>query len=217
MGQITEYLTNAIVEGQLIGGERLVENELQRRFGVSRAPIRESFRILEKNGFLVTYQRKGTYVRKITKKEIVEHFPIRGVLEGFAARLAIPHQKPEDIEGMELALAGMTEAAEKNDPKSYSKSHGLYHRILIHTCKNDTLIELITNLRHRAVWFWFSALYVQQSFEYAIRVHREILDLFINKDADQLETVVKEHILYAVDKYLMYLSTIIEGEKAVNL
>jgi hypothetical protein len=48
-------------------------------------------------------------------------------------------------------------------------------------------------------------------------VHREILDPFINKHADRLETALKEYILYAVDKYLTYLTTITEGEKAVNL
>jgi DNA-binding GntR family transcriptional regulator len=74
--QITDFLTNAIIEGKLIGGQRLVENELQRTFGISRAPIRESFRILEKNGLLVNIHRKGTFVRKITQKDVEENFPI---------------------------------------------------------------------------------------------------------------------------------------------
>jgi DNA-binding GntR family transcriptional regulator len=59
--QITEFLTNAILEGRLQNGQRLGENELQRQFGISRAPIKESFRILEKNGLIVITPRKGTY------------------------------------------------------------------------------------------------------------------------------------------------------------
>jgi DNA-binding GntR family transcriptional regulator len=65
--QITEFLTQAIMDGQFESGERLVENELQRRFGVSRSPIRESFRVLEKKGLVNNVPRKGTYVRKISR------------------------------------------------------------------------------------------------------------------------------------------------------
>ena len=79
------------------GGERLVENELRRSLGVSRAPIRESFRILERDGFITRVPRKGTFVRKITKKDIEENFPIRASLESLAAKLAIPHLSSGDI------------------------------------------------------------------------------------------------------------------------
>ena len=54
--QITEFLTGAIVDGWLKGGQRLGENELQRKFGISRAPIRESFRILVKKGLVTTIE-----------------------------------------------------------------------------------------------------------------------------------------------------------------
>lgn len=57
------------MEGKLRGGERLVENELQRTFKISRGPIREAFRILKKNGLIVTIPRKGTFMRKIIQKD----------------------------------------------------------------------------------------------------------------------------------------------------
>lgn len=205
--QITEFLTNAIIEGRLIGGQPLVENELQRRFGISRAPIRESFRILEKNGLVTAVPRKGTFVRKVARKDIEENFPIRASLESLAARLAIPNLTPEDTEEMGSSLLRMTEEARKNDFKSYLKYHSNFHDIFIHASKNDTLIEILENLRRQAIWFRFSYLYVQESFEYAIRVHREILDLFVKKDADRLEALVKEHILIALDRFLQFLAS----------
>ena len=64
--QVMEFLSNAIIQGRFKGGERLVENDLQRRMGISRGPIRESFRILEKNGLVTIIPRKGTFVRKIS-------------------------------------------------------------------------------------------------------------------------------------------------------
>jgi len=203
--QITEFLTNAIIEGRLENGQRLVENELQRRFGISRAPIRESFRILEKKGLVNIIPRKGTFVRKITQKDIEENFPIRACLEGLAARLATSNMESKDIKGMELALSRMTEEAKNNNFKSYFKYHNEYHEIFINASRNDTLIEIIENLRRQAVWFRFSYLWHQENFEYAIRVHREILDLFIKKDAERVEALVKEHILIALDRFLQFL------------
>lgn len=205
VGQITDFLTNAIIEGRLESGQRLVENELQRKFRISRAPIRESFRILEKNGLVINIPRKGTYVRKITQKDIEENFPIRASLESLAARLAIPNLKSKDTNRIESALSRMTEEARNNNFKSYFKYHNEYHEIFINASRNDTLIEIIENLRRQAVWFRFSYLWHQENFEYAIRVHREILDLFIKKDAGRVEALVKEHILIALDRFLQFL------------
>lgn len=205
--QITEFLTQAIMDGQFESGERLVENELQRRFGVSRSPIRESFRVLEKKGLVNNVPRKGTYVRKITQKDIEENFPVRANLESLAARLALPHLQPQDIEKMESAFSRMSEAAKNNDFKSYLKYHTQYHEIFIRASGNDTLIDILENLRNQAIWFRYSYLYVQESYEYAIKVHRKILDYFIKKDADHLEPLVKEHILIALGRFIQFLAS----------
>jgi DNA-binding GntR family transcriptional regulator len=205
--QITEFLTQAIMDGQFESGERLVENELQRRFGVSRSPIRESFRVLEKKGLVNNVPRKGTYVRKITQKDIEENFPVRANLESLAARLSLAHLQSQDIEKMESAFSRMTDAAKHNDFKSYLKYHTQYHEIFIRASGNDTLIDILENLRNQAIWFRYSYLYVQESYEYAIKAHRQILDYFIKKDADPLEHLVKEHILIALDRFIQFLAS----------
>jgi DNA-binding GntR family transcriptional regulator len=205
--QITEFLTHAIMDGQFESGGRLIETELQRQFGVSRSPIRESFRILEKKGLVGSVPRKGTFVRKITQKDIEENFPIRANLESLAARLALPHLNAQDMEKMESAFSRMKEAAKNNDFKSYLKYHTQFHDIFIRASGNDTLIEILENLRHQAIWFRYSYLYVQEAFDYAVRVHRKILDFFIKKDADRLEAQVKEHILIALGRFIQFLES----------
>jgi DNA-binding GntR family transcriptional regulator len=205
--QISEFLTQAIMDGQFESGERLVENELQRRFGVSRTPIRESFRILEKKGLIHAVPRKGTYVRKITQKDIEENFPVRANLESLAACLALPHLTLTEIGKMKTYFSKMTEAAQNNDFKSYLKYHTQYHDVFIQASRNDTLIEILENLRSQAIWFRYSYLYVQESYEYAITVHRKILDYFIKKDAGRLEALVKEHILIALNRFIQFLES----------
>jgi DNA-binding GntR family transcriptional regulator len=205
--QIAEFLTNAIIDYRLKNGQRLVENELQREFKVSRAPIREAFRILEKNGLVVIFPRKGTFVREISRKDIEELFPIRAWLERLAAQIATSHLEPQDIEAMKLALLGMTEAAKKKDFKSYFKHHLKFHETFINASKNDTLIGMLENVRRQALWFRFSYLWHEENFEYAGRAHGEILDLFIRKNADSAGILVEQHILIAMKEFLRFLAS----------
>jgi DNA-binding GntR family transcriptional regulator len=204
--QITEFLTNAIIEGRYKSGQRLVENELQRKFGISRAPIREAFLILEKNGLVTNIPRKGRFVRKISKEDIEENYIIRADLESLAARLAVSHLGREDIESMESALANMTEAAGKSDFKSFSQYHYQYHEVFIKGSKNNTLKEILENLRLQTIWFWYTypTAFPEYSFEYLIQVHREILDLFIKKEAEKLQDLVKKHILIGLEGILRF-------------
>ena len=101
----------------------------------------------------------------------------------------------------------MSAAARNNDFKSYLKYHSQYHDLFIRASRNDTLIEILENLRSQALWFRYSYLYVQESFEYAVTVHRKILDYFIKKDADRLEALIKEHILIALNRFIEFLES----------
>ena len=67
--QVSHILMEAILEGVLRGGDQLVEVELQKQFGVSRSPLREAFRDLEKKGLVVIIPRKGTYVKQVNRKD----------------------------------------------------------------------------------------------------------------------------------------------------
>jgi DNA-binding GntR family transcriptional regulator len=162
---------------------------------------------LEKKGLIQNIPRKGTYVRKITQKDIKENFPVRANLESLAARLALPFLTSPDIEKMETSFSRMSEAGRNNDFKSYLKHHTQYHDVFIRASRNDTLIELLENLRNQAIWFRYSYLYVQESYDYAIKIHRRILDDFIKKDSDHLESLVKEHILIALDRFVQFLES----------
>jgi len=210
--QITDFLTNAIIDGQLKSGERLVESDLQRRFKISRSPIRESFRILEKNGLVVSVPRKGTHVREISRKDITENFPITANLEGLAARLALPHLESKDIKKMESALLKMEEAAVKNNFRSYLKNHYDFNDTFIIASKNDALIQILANLRNQILWFRYHNFYVGESYDYAIKVHRQIFELFVEKDADRLEALIKEHAFVLLDKFLSLIEKELEGK-----
>lgn len=85
---VSETLRQAIQDGVLKPGERLMEIPLAEELGVSRTPIREAIRKLELEGFVVMVPRRGTYVANISLKDITQVFEIRSALEELAAGLA---------------------------------------------------------------------------------------------------------------------------------
>ena len=79
---VYQRLRSAIIGGQLEQGERLVETLISENMGVSRTPVREAFRQLEIEGLAENIPRKGTIVKGISKKDIIEIYEIREMLEG---------------------------------------------------------------------------------------------------------------------------------------
>jgi len=206
--QVAEFLTKAILEGRYKSGQRLVENELQRKFGVSRAPIREAFFVLERNGLLTNIPRKGRFVRTIKEKDIEENFVVRAHLESLAVRLAVPHLGPDDFNKMDSALSAMMLAAKGNDFKTYYKFHYEFHGIFIRASRNDTLIRMLEDLRYQTIWFQYSHPSPQERpYDDLISVHRHILDLFMKKEIDELEHLVKKHILVSLEGLLRHLAS----------
>ncbi len=205
--EVAETLAKAILEGVFKGGEQLVEMKLQRQFGISRSPLREAFRVLEKKGLVVIVPRKGTFVKAITPKDIEDNFPVRAVLEGLAAREAHARMTSEHLETLEKCLDGMREAAKKQDPMEYMEHHIRFHETFIEASGNQVLIKLLTNLRMHSLWHRFSYKYYKEDFHKSLAVHQEILDLFKDQGADkqELEKVVRDHIQVALGRFLAYL------------
>lgn len=204
--QIADILTRAILEGELKSGSQLLENDLQKHFGISRSPLREAFRELEKKGFVDIIPRKGTFIKKITKKDIQENFPIRAVLEGLAAKIAFVNMTDVALTQMGKSLDKMKAAVEKKNIKSYYTNHRNFHEIFIKLSKNELLQSLLQNLRMQSLWHMFSYKYYQEDMEKSLQYHQRILKFFqdANTDPDGLEDLVKHHINVALQQFLNY-------------
>jgi len=200
--QISKVLTEAILDGALEPGTQLVEMELQQQLGISRSPLREAFRDLEKKGLVVIMPRRGTFVREITPRDVKEHFPVRATLEGLAARLAHGNLSREDLAKMRSALEQMEQAGHDHDREAYRRNHQVFHDIFIDASGNRLLTDLLQNLRMHRLWYFVSYRYQKLDFHMAIDVHKKILNLFEQKTSDshELEHLVKFHIEDALEK-----------------
>ncbi len=205
--QVSRILTEAILEGLLKGGDKLVEAELQKKFNISRSPLREAFRDLEKKGLVQIIPRKGTYVKRITRKDVEDNFPVRSALEAMAAAEA--HKKMTDKEKREIAdaLENMEIAVEQEDTKQYWKYHLRFHECFIRACGNEVLINILKTLRMHSMYYRFAYQYYQEDLKGFLDTHKRINELFQNPHADQSEIteLVKNHIEIAHERFLVYL------------
>ena len=202
--QIARSLKDDIFTGKLRGGDQLLEERLKNEFGVSRTPLREAFRLLEKDGLIEIQPRKGAFVRRIKRQDIEENFPVRAILEGLAARLAYPNFIQQDIEETEEVFEYMKEAAKKQNFRDYSMYHVVFHEIFINASKNETLITFLRNLRMHTLWHRYTYQYYKKDFRNSLMIHRKIIDLFKEKKVspEEIEKVVRQHIEIALGPFL---------------
>jgi len=211
--QIAKALRDDILTGNPKGGDQLLEDKLKNEFGISRTPLREAFRVLEKEGLVEILPRKGTFVRRISRQDIEENFPVRAILEGLAARLAYTNYTQQDIHEMEEIFDHMKEAVQRKDFIDYLKHHITFHEIFINASKNETLIALLHNLRMHTLWHRYTYHYYKEDFRNSLKIHRQIMDLFKEKKVSQeeIEKVVRQHIEVYLGPFLAAMEKL-EGE-----
>ena len=196
MGQaISENLVQAIMDGVLKEGEQLVEAELQKLFGVSKSPIREALREVEKIGFVEIKPRRGAFVKAITRRDIEENFRVRSVLEALAAREAYTAMTPAERAEMAACLEHMRRAVRDKDPERYWEYHRRFHDSYLLASHNQTLIDILQNLRMRNTWYRFARQLYTGDLQVDFAPHEEIYAHFQKRDIsdEALEAIMRRH------------------------
>jgi len=127
----TRRLRHEILSGALAPGERLIEEQLTQRFGISRAPLREALRSLGQQGLVEHLPRRGARVTELTGSDVDELFGLRDVLERYAVETALPPSGAHDMSALAKALEGMASAVRLDDPLSENEAHRRFHLALV--------------------------------------------------------------------------------------
>ena len=192
---ISERIVDAIMSGTLKEGEQLIEAELQKLFGVSKSPIREALREVEKMGFIVIKPRRGAFVKAITHRDIEENFRVRSVLEALAAREAYVAMTEAELSEMSASLENMRRAVRDNDPERYWECHRRFHDSYLLASHNHALIEILQNLRMRNTWYRYARQLYTGDLQVDFAPHVEIATHFLKRDIseDALEAIMRRH------------------------
>ncbi len=208
VGQLTHDLSEAIVKGTLSPGRRITESELENWFGVSRAPIREALRLLQGDGLIEVDDYKRKYVRRITKKNLAEVFPIIACLEGLAARLAAPVINGDQIRTLIDLNERMRHAYFEAGYEQCSHLNHEFHRVYIKAVDSEILNRTIKSLTNGISWLLLTNICYADSetIPVSIEEHEGIIEAFEAKDAERAEQTVRAH-LTRVYQWLLRYST----------
>src|ERR1700722_12409438 len=127
-GRVERAVAEWIFRGELTAGQKLTEQEVAERLGVSRGPVREAFRALADVGLLQIEQNRGAYVRKINFEEAIEIHDIYSALEELAARSAARQLSGAQIEELKELVESMDAAAEAEDLDRYYALNLSFHQ-----------------------------------------------------------------------------------------
>ncbi len=144
---VFNHLREAILSGELKPGERLMENQLAEKIGVSRTPIREAIRKLELEGLVEMVPRKGAQVASMSKKDIQNVLEVRAALEQLAVRLACRSMTQDMLIKLKEINAKFTEAVNVQNIQKLAEYDVEFHDVIFTIANNDKLTQIINNLR----------------------------------------------------------------------
>lgn len=144
---VYDSLKESILNGSLKPGERLMESKIAEELGVSRTPVREAIRRLEKEKYVKMVPRKGAYVEDLTMEDILEVLEIRIVLEGLAAELAAKNISEEDKDKMKNNIEKFDSASDKLDRKELVILDEKFHKLIYTASGNSKLKDIVKELQ----------------------------------------------------------------------
>jgi DNA-binding GntR family transcriptional regulator len=192
-----DAIKSAITEMDIYGrpGEiRLDERQLSQDLGVSRTPIREALSVLEQEGFVRSVPRRGIYVVRKTKREVIEMITVWAAIESLAARLAAERASESDLRALRELFTQFEENPSEHISE-YSQANMAFHKAIIRMGGCALMSELTDNLfiHMRAV----RAVTMRQAnrARRSIRDHMNIISALEKRDPDLAERLVREHTL----------------------
>ena len=194
--RVVKSVLHSIFSGQVVGGDRLVEEELALRLGVSRTPIREALRELTSIGVIWLKPNHGAMVRPFGATQLLEIYHMRRLLESEATRLAtrsINHTKLQEIrDGMQKLLHTQERAAAWSEQAL--ALDGQLHYLIAHSSGSERLAEEIHRYWTLAQSIAEAVRNASQTQDHAIREHTEIIDRLLDRQADAASRAMAQHI-----------------------
>jgi DNA-binding GntR family transcriptional regulator len=189
-GLVADKLRQAILVGHFRPGEKLDQGVIAKQLEVSMSPLREAIRTLAAEGLISIYPHRGAVVTERSREELEELHLIRALLEGTAARLAVPHLDDARLARLKAILEAATET-QKFD-RIQLLNHG-FHYTLYSACNQPQMLQLIAHLRNKVAPY--IRLYLNaEKFEMPWADHRRIYEACVRRDATLVEEETRRHI-----------------------
>jgi DNA-binding GntR family transcriptional regulator len=187
---------------------RLDERQLAQNFGISRTPVREAMAQLEREGFVRSVPRRGIYIVRKTRAEVIEMITAWAALESMAARLITQHANSDDIASLRRMFARFENGQVRAHLDEYSEANIEFHQTIIRMSGNSVLIALAENLFTHMRMIRMKTIGEQDRADRSIRDHMHIIEALEARETARAEDLVRDHALGLAEhvrKYADYL------------
>lgn len=195
------YIKDLILSGELKGGERIPEERVASRFGLSRTPIREALRRLEEYGLVRIKPRSYAEVITLRPEEAPDVAQLRAAMETLAVRLLAERATDEDLAEIKALCAACDEAAAQDDIAQVFEHDSVFHLALAQGSGNRHLYELFEKLDAK---IQLLRLVLHLPFERVkefVAQHRLLLEALETRDANKAVAIMESHVLGQLEYY----------------
>jgi DNA-binding GntR family transcriptional regulator len=186
------HIEGLILDGRVSPGSRVIEEELARELGISRASLREAMIGLEQAGLVSRTGKSGRSIRRLTDRDVKELYQLWTILEPEAAALACMRATDLDHALIRTIMSEMIDAA--HDRKAYHRLNLAFHRALVKPCDNAMLLQSYYACIKQVSWAWALAISKAGDPDVSIGEHQEIADAYFSRNPEDTRRLVREHL-----------------------
>ena len=191
---VADEIRVKILNGDLTPGQRLVTADIADELGVSRMPVRDALRYLESTGLVETIPHRGTVVKDLSEKEIVELYQIRAVLEGLAARLASKRVGEVQLRQFESIVSKHDLKAMRNEGyDEFTKLNKSFHSMIWAAAGSPKLENMLANLYDACSQYRNLSMLVPGRPDSIYEEHSAICEAIKCHDCDKAELLARTH------------------------
>jgi DNA-binding GntR family transcriptional regulator len=200
--QVYNIIKNDILNGVIKPGSWLQENELASQLKVSRSPIREALKELAGEGLLDNIPNKGVFVKELTRKDIIDIFELRIILEKYSIEKTTEHITEYSGNILKEIMQRLEAAFKKKNVKLYTNIDAELHNTIIYMSENKLVYEVNEKVFSLLQPFRSMSLNSKKRFEVSLNEHKNIVEALIKKDADTAWKWDLIHLNLAKDEIL---------------
>ena len=198
---VVAYIVEAVREGRLSAGQRLVETDFAKRLDVARSTVREAFQRLEAEGLLSVERHRGFLVRTLTRQRLRGIYEVRAALDGLAARLAAPYFKTDNGE-LVAVVAALEAARNRRDIRAFTQANQAFHELIRRRSGNDLISKVLSGLEHSVYNYQFRLLVESDAVFDGQDDHLEISHALEQGDAEAAEAAARLHAEHSLEELL---------------
>ncbi len=198
MNQALQEIREAIRKGKLKPGDRLVEMHLAEEMNISRFPIREALRYLEKEGLVETKPFKGTYVAQLTERDMEELYSLRSAIEEFAVRILVKHIDEKKIKKLESIFQSMQQAAKEEDLDKLISQDFRFHQAICELSDHRKLLEVWLTLENQLRVFLTIEKQLFGNSAQFVKSHNPILKAIQARKIRPAQKAIRDHLNWAM-------------------